>query len=111
MDDAVELGVLEHQKYGRVVDDPIMGLAQFARSVGRFPYAMAFKGREGVLPHTEDCSLVNFGSNDYLGLATDETVVDAAVEATRRWGAGASGSRLFAGDHKMHTALYHELDE
>ena len=109
MDTTAELGVVEYEKFGRLLADPIMGLAQFARSVGRFPYALAVSGRDDVFLETDGFSMVNFGSNDYLGLATDETVVDAAVQATLRWGAGASGSRLFAGDLTLHSALEQAL--
>ena len=37
--------------------------------------------------------LHNFASNDYLGLAAHPKVVAAALEATRRYGAGTGASR------------------
>lgn len=42
--------------------------------------------------------LVNFCSNDYLGLASDPRVIRAAQTAAARWGAGAGASRLIAGN-------------
>jgi len=42
--------------------------------------------------------VLNFCSNDYLGLAGDRRVIAAAQTATKRWGAGAGASRLIAGN-------------
>ncbi len=48
-------------------------------------------------------------SNDYLGLAGDPRVRDAAAEAARRWGAGTGSSRLVSGALTLHEALEEEL--
>src|SRR3972149_10120563 len=50
--------------------------------------------------------LLNFSSNDYLGLARDRRLKDAAIAATERFGCGATASRLLAG----HLALHEELE-
>ena len=49
---------------------------------------------------------VSFSSNDYLGLAADPRVAEAASVAAQRWGAGAGASRLITGG----TALHRELE-
>ncbi len=49
--------------------------------------------------------LVNFASNDYLGLAGDERLIAAAMEATRTWGTGSTGSRLLSGNRQLHRQL------
>ena len=49
--------------------------------------------------------VVLLGSNNYLGLSTHPKVIAAAVEATRTFGAGASGSRLISGNSELYTAL------
>lgn len=41
--------------------------------------------------------LINFSSNNYLGLAEHPALAEAAAEAARRWGTGATASRLIAG--------------
>ncbi|MGQ0778549.1 MAG: 8-amino-7-oxononanoate synthase [Pseudonocardiales bacterium] len=53
--------------------------------------------------------VIDLASNDYLGLARDPRVVAAAVEATRTWGAGSTGSRLVTGSTEVHAELEAEL--
>lgn len=48
-------------------------------------------------------------SNNYLGLADDPRVREAAAEAARRWGAGAAASRLISGNMEPHRALEAQL--
>jgi 8-amino-7-oxononanoate synthase len=50
-------------------------------------------------------SLINFGSNDYLGLAGDDRVIQAAIQATQSFGTGATGSRLMSGHKQLHQDL------
>jgi len=52
-------------------------------------------------------TLLNFSSNDYLGLANEPALVDATTQAVARYGAGAGASRLICGSLTPH----HELDE
>ncbi|WKZ34112.1 MAG: 8-amino-7-oxononanoate synthase [Thermodesulfobacteriota bacterium] len=44
-------------------------------------------------------------SNDYLGLAGHPLVKEAAIEAVRKWGAGAGASRLVSGTMEPHVML------
>ena len=60
---------------------------------------------------SEGRTIVNFSSNDYLGLSRDETLVDAACEATRRYGAGSGASRLVSGTLPPHKALEEKIAE
>jgi 8-amino-7-oxononanoate synthase len=50
-------------------------------------------------------------SNDYLGLAGDPRVAEAAAEAARRWGAGAGASPLVSGHMGIHAELEARLAE
>jgi len=52
-------------------------------------------------------TLLNCSSNDYLGLANEPALKEAAVRAVERYGAGAGASRLICGS----LAPHHELDE
>ena len=51
--------------------------------------------------------LLNFSSNDYLGLANHPAVNAAAIEAIQKFGAGAGASRLICGS----LTPFHELEE
>jgi 8-amino-7-oxononanoate synthase len=53
--------------------------------------------------------VVNFASNNYLGLAADERLKKAAREAVDRWGVGATASRLLGGSTELHDRLEREL--
>jgi len=61
-------------------------------------------GAEIILTSGE--RLVNFSSNDYLGLAGHRAVSEALGRAAAVWGSGASASRLVCGDFAPH----HELE-
>ena len=50
-------------------------------------------------------------SNNYLGLADHPRVREAAADAARRWGVGASGSRLISGNMTVHRRLESRLAE
>lgn len=54
-------------------------------------------------------TLVDFSSNDYLGLARDPEVAAAARAAVERFGAGSGASRLITGDHPAYAELEAEL--
>jgi 8-amino-7-oxononanoate synthase len=54
-------------------------------------------------------SLVNFASNDYLGLAQHPNLRTAAAEAIERFGAGSAASRLITGTLAIHTELEAKL--
>jgi 8-amino-7-oxononanoate synthase len=61
--------------------------------------ALEFAGRK----------LVNFSSNDYLGLATEPALRDAAKTAIDQYGVGAGASRLVCGTLTPHVRLEERL--
>ena len=53
--------------------------------------------------------LINFCSNDYLGLANHPQVIEALTQAAGRWGLGSGASHLVCGHSREHQALEEEL--
>ncbi|MDQ1012249.1 8-amino-7-oxononanoate synthase [Streptomyces sp. V4I23] len=60
-------------------------------------------------PRAADSPLLDLASNDYLGLTRRPEVTAGAADAARRWGAGATGSRLVTGTTALHAELEREL--
>ncbi|MGF1478964.1 MAG: 8-amino-7-oxononanoate synthase [Cyanophyceae cyanobacterium] len=61
--------------------------------------------RPGAVVQMAGGSLLNFASNDYLGLAGDRRLIEAAVAATQAGGTGSTGSRLLSGHRQLHRNL------
>ncbi len=55
--------------------------------------------------------LLNFSSNDYLGLANDSRLREAAIAAVGEFGVGAGASRLISGTQSPHLRLERALAE
>ncbi len=53
--------------------------------------------------------VLNFCSNNYLGLANDPRLVEAAIEATRKFGTGSGAARLISGNFSLCEKLESEL--
>jgi 8-amino-7-oxononanoate synthase len=53
--------------------------------------------------------VLQFASNDYLGLSGDRRLIEAACRAVRLYGAGATGSRLLSGEREVHRELERAL--
>jgi 8-amino-7-oxononanoate synthase len=57
----------------------------------------------------DHCHLLNFCSNDYLGLAADPRLTAAFTGAAEKWGVGSGASHLVCGHSEEHHALEQEL--
>jgi len=64
---------------------------------------------DGPLVQREGRSLVNFSSNDYLGLCGSVELKTALQDALQRHGSGAGASRLVCGTHRAHAQLEEAL--
>ena len=76
-----------------------------ARAQGFYPYFRSIEEPHGNYVICDGERKIMIGSNNYLGLAQDPRVVEAACDATRRYGAGCTGSRLLNGTIKLHVEL------
>ncbi len=68
----------------------------------RFPYYR-------VTMEGKTRNILVWSSNDYLAMGTDPAVIEASIDAARRMGAGAGGTRNIAGSSPIHVALEEEL--
>ncbi len=66
-------------------------------------------GAQGVLVNADGRQLINFCSNDYLGLANHPAVRVAFKLAVDRYGVGSGSAHLICGHGKAHQALEEEL--
>lgn len=66
-------------------------------------------GKAGPVMTWQGKSVVNFASNDYLGLAGDTRLAEAAIAAIRTYGTGSTGSRLLSGHRDLHRQLEQAL--
>ena len=68
-----------------------------------------------VLPETggqitvDGRTVINFSSNDYLDLARDRRLKDAAIRTVEELGCGATAARLMTGHLKLHEQLESDL--
>lgn len=65
--------------------------------------------RRELRPRGASDPVIDLASNDYLGLVRHPEVIAGAVDAVRRWGGGATGSRLVTGTTSDHELLECEL--
>ena len=62
-------------------------------------------GLAGAVVELEGQKVINFASNDYLGLAGDSRLINAAKIAVEEFGTGSTGSRLLSGHRSLHDQL------
>ena len=81
------------------------------RKQGLYPYFREIEGKQGTEVEMDGHHVIMLGSNAYTGLTGDERVIEAGVEAMRRYGAGCAGSRFLNGTLDLHVELEKELAE
>lgn len=90
-----------------------MSLTDFSLQLSELAQADQLRVRR-IVDGPQDASMVvdgkrvlNYASNDYLGLANHPKVVEAATRALKRYGLGAGASHMVSG----HMRAHHELEE
>ena len=66
-------------------------------------------GNDGILVNKNGSRLIDFSSNDYLGLAHHPEVISRARDFAERYGTGSRASRLISGTYEIHTQLEEKL--
>lgn len=66
---------------------------------------------QGVNIKIDGQQVINFSSNDYLGLANHSDVIESFKKATNSYGVGSGSAHLICGHSRSHHALEEELAE
>lgn len=100
---------LNHRNHKKTIDrNPYSWLEKSLETIHRahwYRSVKAISGRGGAIVAVEGREVINFASNDYLGLAGDDRLIEAAIKATRDYGTGSTGSRLLSGHRQLHRDL------
>jgi 8-amino-7-oxononanoate synthase len=84
---------------------------QALRDRGLYRRLRLIEGPQGPRVTLDGRPVLLLCSNNYLGLADDPRVREAAAEAALRWGAGSGASRLISGSMEAHRTLEAGLAE
>ncbi|MCF0159218.1 MAG: aminotransferase class I/II-fold pyridoxal phosphate-dependent enzyme [Bacteroidaceae bacterium] len=84
---------------------------QLFMAQGIYPYFRTIDSHQDTEVMMDGHKVLMFGSNSYMGLTYDQRIIDAAIEATQKYGTGCAGSRFLNGTLDLHVELEHELAE
>ena len=78
---------------------------QKAKAAGVYPYFRAISSEQDTEVMMNGKKVLMFGSNSYMGLTNHPKVIEAAVEATKKYGTGMAGSPFLNGTLTIHKDL------
>ena len=78
-------------------------------AMGVYPYFREIDSAQDTEVMMDGKKVLMFGSNSYMGLTYDKRIVEAAIEATKKYGTGCAGSRFLNGTLDLHVQLEKEL--
>ena len=81
------------------------------REEGYYPYFHMLTSGQDTEVEMEGIHTIMIGSNNYLGLTSEPSVIEAGIEALKKYGSGNSGSRFLNGTLDIHIELEKELAE
>ncbi len=79
------------------------------RAKGVAPKLRVLEGEQKAVCTFDGREIINLASNNYLGLTTHKALRKAALEAVRKYGAGAGAVRTIAGTMKVHMELEEQI--
>lgn len=85
--------------------------ADEVKAQGIYPYFRAIQDSEGPVVKMEGKDVVMAGSNNYLGLTTHPSVIEASIKAVEKYGTSCSGSRFLTGTIDLHIEMEHKIAE
>jgi 8-amino-7-oxononanoate synthase len=90
-------------------DDFLQAELEQIKSAGLYRRLRRVESDQGPTLMIDGREVVNFSSNNYLGLANHPALAAAAKEALDRYGSGSGASRLISGNMSLHEALESRL--
>lgn len=78
---------------------------QKAKAAGVYPYFRAISSEQDTAVIMNGKKVLMFGSNSYMGLTNHPKVIEAAIEATKKYGTGMAGSPFLNGTLTIHKDL------
>lgn len=91
-----------------MTSDPYAWIEQSLATIHRADWyrsVQVLSDRPGATVVLAGREVINFASNDYLGLAGDERLINAAIAAIAEFGTGSTASRLLSGHRQLHREL------
>src|SRR6201982_3559525 len=82
---------------------------QDLRAKGVAPRLRVLEGEQKPVCIFDGREVINLASNNYLGLTTHKALRKAAVDAVKRYGAGAGAVRTIAGTMRLHMELEEQI--
>lgn len=76
-----------------------------------YPYFQALESGQDTVVTMNGQRTIMIGSNNYLGLTSHPEVIEAGINALKKYGSGCSGSRFLNGTLDQHILLEQELAE
>ncbi len=96
--------------YGKL-GEVLRGELDALRAQGLYKEERVLEGPQGAEVTVGGRTVLNFCANNYLGLASDPRVTEAARRALAEWGYGLSSVRFICGTTSLHKRLERELSE
>ncbi len=84
---------------------------QRAMAAGVYPYFRPISSEQNTEVLMNGKKVLMFGSNSYMGLTNHPKVIEAAIEATKKYGTGMAGSPFLNGTLDIHKQLEARLAE
>ena len=81
------------------------------KRAGTYQKLRILEGPSAAESRYDGKDVVNLASNNYLGLTTHPKLIEAAIEATRKYGAGSGAVRTISGTMGLHMELERRIAE
>ncbi|MDD5583363.1 MAG: aminotransferase class I/II-fold pyridoxal phosphate-dependent enzyme [Candidatus Marinimicrobia bacterium] len=83
--------------------------AKTAKALRYYPYFLEIQESDVTEVTIDNRKVIMLGSNNYLGLTKHPEIIEAGVEAIKRYGSGLTGSRFLNGNMFLHNELERKL--